>query len=146
MPRNTGSPRNKTAARARKTPAPAPPEPLDVLSWTDDQRELHRAIAEVHQLAAKCRLAEIVRELMPEARDLAARGRPRLLATLARILSDPALSAAPPPLIENPQNAGDDGPMRFALVHSVARPINSLEQLNEEQRRLDVSRARLLKQ
>jgi hypothetical protein len=46
---------------------------FDVLSWTDEQRELHRAIAEVHQLAARCRLAEIVRELMPEAHELAAR-------------------------------------------------------------------------
>jgi hypothetical protein len=131
-----GSPRKKTAAEAR------PAEQFDVLSWTDEQREIHRAIAEVHQIAARCRLAEIVRELMPEAHELATRGRPRLLATLARILAEPALSASLSP----PPSAGEnDGPpLQVELIHHVARPIRTIDELNREQEHLDKARVRLL--
>jgi hypothetical protein len=41
------------------------------------QREIQRSLAELHQLVARCHLARICRELLPEAQELAQRGRPR---------------------------------------------------------------------
>jgi hypothetical protein len=66
------------------------------------QREIQRSLAELHQLAARCHLARICRELLPEAQELAQRGRPA------------------------------DAPVQIELIHNVSRRIRSLEELNRE--------------
>ena len=119
-------------------------EPFDALKWTDAHREIQRSLAELHQLAARCQLAQICRELLPEAKELAQRGRPRLLATLARILAEPALDVALPPSAAGDAAHSDDSPMQIELIHNVSRPIHSLEQLKAEQQRLDAAREKLL--
>jgi hypothetical protein len=105
------------------------------------------ATAAAQLLAARCQLAQICRELLPEAKKLAQRGRPRLLATLARILAEPALDVALPPSAAAGDAAhSDDSPMQIELIHNVSRPIHSLEQLNAEQQRLNAAREKLLAQ
>jgi hypothetical protein len=60
------------------------------------------------------------------------RGCPRLLGTLARILSQPALDVSlPPPAGESP--AGDDAPLRVELIHNGSRAIRIFEELEREQ-------------
>lgn len=126
----------------RKT-LPRAAEPFDPLKWTDAQRDIARSLAELHQLAARCQLAQICRELLPEAQELAQRGRPRLLATLARILAEPALDVSLPP-----PTAGDTAPpgppLAIELIHHVTRPIRTLDELEREQQRLDAARKKLL--
>jgi hypothetical protein len=59
---------------------------------------------------------------------------------LARILSEPAVPAALPPC-----NGGDGrAPVAIELIHNVARPIRTLDELNREQQHLDHGRAKLL--
>ena len=140
--RKLGPPEKKPAERRAPAIAAEPrTQDFDALQWTDAHRELQRNLAELHQLAARCHLARICRELLPEAQDLAQRGRPRLLATLARILAEPALDVALPP----PTAAGDTAPpgppLAIELIHHVARPIRSIDELEREQQRLDHARA-----
>ena len=107
------------------------------------QREIQRSLAELHQLAARCHLARICRELLPEAQELAQRGRPRLLATLARILAEPALDVSLPPPAGDAV-APDDAPVQIELIHNVSRPIRNVDELNREQAHLDRAREKLL--
>jgi hypothetical protein len=131
--------RKRSPAIAAEPPA----QDFDALHWTDTQRELQRSLAELHQLAARCHLARICRELLPEAQELAQRGRPRLLATLARILAEPALDVSLPPPAGDAA-APDDAPVQIELIHNVSRPIRSIAELNSEQQRLDDARKKLL--
>jgi hypothetical protein len=101
------------------------------------------ASAPAGRLAARCQLAQICRELLPEAKELAQRGRPRLLATLARIGAEPALDVALPPSAGDAAHS-DDSPKQIEPIHNVSRPIHSLEQLNREQQRVDAVREKLL--
>jgi hypothetical protein len=81
--------------------------------------------------------------LLPEARELAMRGRPRLLANLGRILSQPALDVSlPPPACES--HPPDDAPLQVELIHHVSRPIHTLEEFNREQQHFDRAREKLL--
>jgi hypothetical protein len=83
--------------------------------------------------------------LRSEAHELAKRGRPHLLATLARILSEPALDVSlPPPAGES--HTGGDAPLPVELIHHVSPPIHTLEELNREQAQLDRAREKLLAQ
>jgi hypothetical protein len=129
--------------RGRKRAPAIAAEPFDALHWTDTQRELQRSLAELHQLAARCHLARICRELLPEAQELAQRGRPRLLATLARILAEPALDVSLPPPAGD-AGAPDDAPVQIELIHNVSRPIRNLDELTREQQRLGDARKKLL--
>ena len=142
--RKLGPPEKKRAERRAPAISAEPPaQDFDALHWTDTQRELQRSLAELHQLAARCHLARICRELLPEAQELAQRGRPRLLATLARILAEPALDVSLPPPAGD-AGAPDDAPVQIELIHNVSRPIRNLDELTREQQRLDDARKKLL--
>jgi hypothetical protein len=80
---------------------------------------------------------------MLEAQELPKRGRPRVLATLARILAEPALSATLP--TEPSTEPTDRPPLHVELIHHVPRPIRTLDELNRKQHHLDRTAKKLLR-
>jgi hypothetical protein len=81
---------SKASTQSFQTDGVIPPEVLAQIRLYQAEQMIHEVKANTAREIARWRLASIARDLAPIAAGYARRGRPRLLATLAKLVEEPA--------------------------------------------------------